>query len=154
MNLLRRTTRFLLGIPDAPEQTAFAFALGVFLGFSPLLGLHTALGLALAVVLRLNKIAVLVGIYLNNPWIIVPFYGFATWLGLKLTGLPEGVSLPAMGAGDIWTAEFWRWLASQWRLLIPAFVGSMVLCTLLSLIAYPVALYFIRKYRRTSESTT
>ena len=35
----------LLHTHDTPQRTAAAYALGVFLGFSPLLGLHTVLGL-------------------------------------------------------------------------------------------------------------
>ena len=46
----------LLHTHDTPGRTAFAFGLGVFLGFSPFLGLHAILGLILAFVLRLNRV--------------------------------------------------------------------------------------------------
>ena len=39
--LIRRWLDALLHIHDTPERTAAAFALGVFFGFSPFLGLHT-----------------------------------------------------------------------------------------------------------------
>ena len=39
--LVRRWLQALLHVHDTPERTASAFALGVFLGFSPFLGLHT-----------------------------------------------------------------------------------------------------------------
>ena len=42
--LVRRWLDALLHIDDTPERTAAAFALGVFFGFSPFLGLHTLLG--------------------------------------------------------------------------------------------------------------
>ena len=38
----------LLHTHDTPQRTAAAYALGVFFGFSPLLGLHTVLGLGFA----------------------------------------------------------------------------------------------------------
>ena len=38
----------LLHTHDTPQRTASAYALGVFFGFSPLLGLHTVLGLIFA----------------------------------------------------------------------------------------------------------
>jgi uncharacterized protein (DUF2062 family) len=78
VRFLQKAFRALIQVDDSPRRTALAFSLGVFLGFSPLLGLHTALGLAAAVLFRLNKIAVLIGVYTNNPWVVVPFYGFAT----------------------------------------------------------------------------
>lgn len=37
--LVRRWLEALLHIDDTPDRTAAAFALGVFFGFSPLLGL-------------------------------------------------------------------------------------------------------------------
>ena len=59
---MRRWLDQLLHAHDTPERTAAAFALGVFLGFSPLLGFHTGLGLILAFALKLNRVAVLLGI--------------------------------------------------------------------------------------------
>jgi uncharacterized protein (DUF2062 family) len=147
VRFLQQTARALLQIDDSPERTAFAFALGVFLGFSPLLGLHTVLGLAVAFLFRLNKIAVLVGVYTNTPWLLVPFYGFAAWLGLKMTGLSDAITLPHVGFLELFGAEFWKWLISQWWLLIPAFVGSSALCIFLALIAYPIALFTLRKFK-------
>src|SRR5262249_50056764 len=62
-SLVRRWLDQLLHIHDTPERTAAAFALGVFLGFSPFLGFHTILGIALAFLLNLNRVAVLLGVY-------------------------------------------------------------------------------------------
>ena len=41
---IRRWLDQLLHTHDTPQRTAAAYALGVFFGFSPLLGLHTVLG--------------------------------------------------------------------------------------------------------------
>ena len=43
--MVRRWLDTLLHVNDTPERTARAFALGVFLGFSPFLGLHTIVAL-------------------------------------------------------------------------------------------------------------
>ena len=145
VKFLRRAVNLLISIGERPERTALAYSLGVFVGFSPLLGLHTVLGLLLALVFRLNKAVVLVGVYTNNPWLVVPFYGFATWLGMKVLGSHEGISPPDVGLLELFTAEFWQWLTSQGGLLIPAIVGSTILCTVFACVAYPVALYAIRR---------
>ncbi len=148
MNSLQRILHSLFLVNDTPRRTALAFSLGVFLSFSPLLGLHTLLGLLLAFLFRLNRVAVLIGVWTNTPWIVVPFYGFATWLGLQLIGFPERIALPEVGFVDLLKAEFWQWLFSQWRLLVPVFVGSFVLCTTLASLTYPVALSVLRRYER------
>src|SRR6266446_7468446 len=84
-SLIRRWLDRLLHIDDTPERTAAAFALGVFFGFSPFLGLHTLLAIAVAFLLNLNRVAVLLGVYSNLPWVIGPYYAFTTVVGASLT---------------------------------------------------------------------
>jgi uncharacterized protein (DUF2062 family) len=84
----------LLHAHDTPGRTAAAFALGVFIGFSPLVGLHTVLGLALAFLFDLNRVAVLLGVYTNLPWIMGPYYALATALGASLLGVKVPATLP------------------------------------------------------------
>lgn len=145
MKYVRQVVKSLSLSSDSPERTALAFAIGVFYGFSPLLGLHTVMGVATAFAFRLNKIAMMTGVWSNVPWIVVPYYAFCTWLGVKLLGMPEGVSLPQVGLSEMFSLAFWEWLASQWRLLIPAFVGSLLVCTILSIAAYALVLGLIRR---------
>ena len=150
--LASRLVRSLLQVTESPERTALGFAVGVFLGFSPLLGLHTILGLLVAYIVGFNRIVVLAGVYSCNPWILLPYYGFATWFGIQILGVKEGHSFEGLNLLEIFQAEFWNLLTSQWRLLLPAFVGSTVLCTVLALIAYPIALHIVQKYKRFKRS--
>jgi hypothetical protein len=76
----------LLHIDDTPERTALAYSIGVFLAFSPFLGFHTLAGLAIAFLFNLNRVAVLLGVWSNTPWWIVPYYVMATWVGMWMTG--------------------------------------------------------------------
>ena len=92
-SLVRRWLGTLLHIDDTPERTATAFALGVFFGFSPFLGVHTLLGVVFAFLLNYNRVAVLLGVYSNLPWVIAPYYAFSTMVvGAPLTGrhIPPG----------------------------------------------------------------
>ena len=65
----------------------------MFFGFSPFLGLHTVLGLVVAFAFHLNRVAVLLGIYSNLPWILPAYYSLATLLGATLLGVdvPPGL---------------------------------------------------------------
>ncbi len=149
MSYLRKAIASLLKVPDTPERTALAFATGVFLGFSPFLGLHTIMGVAVAFFFRLNKIAVMLGVWSNVPWLLLPYYSFATWVGVRLFGLPEGIAPPVVGFSKLFQVEFWVWVGSSWELLIPAFFGSLLLSLILAILAYPAALFIIRRYRAT-----
>src|SRR5581483_8462315 len=91
-NLIRRWLDHLLHIDDTPERTAAAFAIGVFFGFSPLLGLHTALAIAVAFLFNLNRVAAGLGVYSNLPWVIGPYSGVATMVGAQVARprIPRG----------------------------------------------------------------
>lgn len=152
MNYLRRLVASLARVPDTPERTALAFSVGIFLGFSPFLGLHTLLGIALAFLFRLNRLATLIGVWVNVPWILVPYYSFATWFGILLLGQPSGVSLPHLTVSEVLSIAFWEWLADQWQLLVPAFIGSLLLAAILAFLAYPLARSLIRRYRTYTDN--
>src|SRR5688572_19685112 len=84
---LRRAFAVLFHVEDSPHRIALAFGLGVFIAFSPLLGLHTAMALGIALLFRLSKAAVIIGIYVNNPWTIAPMYMAGTLLGCGMLGV-------------------------------------------------------------------
>jgi uncharacterized protein len=154
--LIRRWLDALLHIDDTPERTAAAFALGVFFGFSPLLGLHTVLGVVAAFLLNLNRVAVLLGVYSNLPWIIAPYYAFATMAGARITGhkLPPGLrsQLGALFELTVFGTEFWHRLITILKpLLWPYTVGSTFGALVLAALAYPLALAFVTSRRRIHE---
>lgn len=149
---MKHLIKKLLHIDDTPERTALAYSIGVFLGFSPFLILHTLTGLVIAFLFRLNRVAICLGIWSNTPWWMVPYYAVATWVGVRVTGygidwitlkeiFQSGFNSGFMGL------DFWRSIASQWGFLLSFGIGSLILCTLLAFLAYPVSLMWIRFYR-------
>jgi uncharacterized protein len=154
--IVRRWLDTLLHVEDTPERTAAAFALGVFFGFSPFLGLHTLLGIVFAFLLNVNRVAVLLGIYSNLPWIIAPYYAFATMAGAMITRtrVPTGfhAQLAALFDLSVFTSAFWsRLITILQPLLWPYTVGSMLGAIILAAIAYPLALAFVTSRRRIRE---
>jgi hypothetical protein len=147
----------LLQIEDTPERTALAFSAGVFLGFSPFLGFHTLTGLAIAFLFRLNRVAVLLGVWSNTPWWLIPYYTFATYVGMELVRFQIDLhTLQAMFEGarreGFIRSGFWSWMASQRGLLASFLVGSSVLAAALALVAYPLSLKGIQFYRSRRRS--
>jgi hypothetical protein len=151
--LVRRWLEQLLHVDDTPERTAAAFALGVFFGFSPLLGLHTILGIVFAFLLNLNRVAVLLGVYSDLPWFIAPYYASVTMAAAKITGhrLPPHFrsQLRELFELSLFQSEFWRRLITILKpLLFPYAVGSIFGALVLAAIAYPLALAFVTSRRR------
>ena len=148
---LRHWLDQLLHTHDTPQRTAAAFALGVFFGFSPLLGFHTILGLVFAFALNLNRVAVLLGVYANLPWILPAYYTLATMVGAAILRVPIKPTLLGeltTALSDASWADF-RNLAHALTPLAWAYVlGSTMGAVLLALVAYRVSLRMIVVHRR------
>ncbi len=75
-----------LGREEPPERVAAAIALGVGVGFSPFLGFHILLAIALAFLFRLNRFDAFLGQFAGNPWTIPPVFAASYQLGRALLG--------------------------------------------------------------------
>ena len=148
---IRKWLEQLLHTHDTPRRTAAAYAVGVFFGFSPLLGLHTVLGLAAAFFLNLNRVAVVLGVYSNLPWILPAYYTLATVAGAALLrvdvppGLMENLRLAVTRIS--WT-EFRHVAGSLTPLFWAYALGSTLGALALSAIAYRLSLTMIEAHRR------
>jgi uncharacterized protein len=150
---IRKWAEMLLHTHDTPKRTAAAFALGVFLGFSPFLGLHTVLALCLAFALRLNRVAAVAGVYANLPWVIAPYYTITTVLSAQVLGIAMpshfGDRLRTVFELSFITGDFWYGLGQLLRpFLWPYVVGSMVGAALLAAATYVLAVPAIVAGRR------
>jgi uncharacterized protein len=150
--MFRSTFRRLLAIDDPPERTALAFSIGVFIAFSPLLGLHTIMATFLAFVFRFNKIAIYAGTFLNNPpFTLVPIIILSYAVGAFIMGRP--LSIPEEGVRllknpDIFSGEYYRQVFIQsWFIVEPFALGATVLSVVCSVLAYPITLKLLRVYR-------
>jgi len=148
---VRRWLDQLLHTHDTPERTAAAYALGVFFGFSPLLGFHTTLGLLFAFALNLNRVAVLLGVYSNLPWILPAYYTLATMVGARILRVRIRPRL-LHDLSEAVEAFSWADTRALLHALTPlawAYVlGSTIGATILAVIAYRVSLGIIVAHRR------
>ena len=145
-----------LGREEPAERVAAAIALGVGVGFSPFLGLHTLLAIVAAFLFNLNRVAVLLGVYANLPWFLAPYYAVATMLGAEITGHRPPVDfrtkLGALFELSLFQGEFWHRLVILLRpMLWPYLVGSTIGALLLATAAYHVALAFVESRRRLQD---
>jgi hypothetical protein len=151
--MFRKTLRRLLAIDDPPERTALAFSVGIFIAFSPFLGLHTIVATALAFIFRFNKVAIYAGTYINNPFLtLVPIILASYAVGALVMGRP--VALPEEGMKllrepHLLTIAYWRELWQHARdILLPFSVGGMTLSVVCSLAAYPLTLRLLRMKKK------
>ena len=148
MTALKDRIRSIFRLNDTPHKLASAFALGVFIAFSPTLGLHTITCLLLAWVFRLSKLVVITAAFINNPWTIVPMYGFCLWLGMKITG--AGRVMPHIAWNELsWTNAYLVLKPYLW----PFIAGTLLVGIIAALLSYGVVYWAVLRYRKADEKT-
>lgn len=141
-NYLRAKIREALHLGETPQRTAVAFALGVFIAFTPTYGLHTASVVFLAWALRLNFPAILAGSLINNPWTFVPILGATMWTGFFLLGIQD---VPDVSWSHLSITTLYETVLP---FILPFTLGALTLSILGALLAYPLGLLVIARYRK------
>lgn len=135
VNSWRARLKQVLLNADTPQRTAAAFALGVFLSFSPFLGFQIALGFGAALALRLSRVAMFAGLCTNLPWIMVPWYTVTTIAGAAILRAPLnaeiGSALSTLVQIPIYTSAFWTQaihIVSPffWSFIVGSIAGAVV----------------------------
>ena len=138
----RAQLREALHLRETPQRTALAFALGVFIAFTPTYGLHFVSVIVLAWAFRLNFPALLVGALINNPWTIAPILGVTMWTGFFLLGMPE---IPDFSWDTLSITTLYE---SVRPFILPFALGALTLSVLGALVAYPLGLLLISWHRK------
>jgi uncharacterized protein len=86
----RRQLRYIylrfLRLQGTPDQLARGMAAGVFAGSFPLFGLQIVIGVAVATVLRGNRMMAAAATWVSNPLTYVPIFAFNYQIGALLLG--------------------------------------------------------------------
>lgn len=137
---LRDKLTLMLKLGDTPHRLSLAFAVGVFIGMSPLLGVHTVLGILVAYIFRLNKLATVIGVYITNPWTIIPIYTFSIFIGAKCLGI-ESI-IPSID----WKSVSFSSLLNEFSpILMPFVVGTIIVGAVSSVVSYFVIYRMLKR---------
>lgn len=152
-------------IPDTPQKIARGIAAGIFISFTPFLGLHLVLGIAAAWAMRGNILAGILATFFVNP-VTLPFIaGTSFWTGRAVFGLGNG----AADYRDLGRAFFdgfvgmwqvvgswfgfgeapWDKLLIFWtELLLPYAVGCIIPGVVFATGFYYLTIYAVSAYQR------
>jgi uncharacterized protein (TIGR03546 family) len=148
MKYIRDRIRGIFKLDDSPRQLATAFAVGVFIAFTPTIGLHTISVLLLVWLFRLNKLAVFSGAFISNPWTMVPMYGFCLWFGLWITGAES--SMPAIAWKELTFRNAFSVLEPY---LWPFVAGTLLVGAVAAVLSYCVMYRAVIRYRKADMVT-
>lgn len=132
-------------LPASPHRIALGFAVGVFMVFTPFLGLQLILCILVAWMVRGSILAAVMGSLVGNP-LTYPSIWIATYsLGIMLIGdsTPFQLTILQERAGDFTSAleaasfsGITRTLYNLWQLIKPMAAGSIPIGGLAALLAY------------------
>ena len=125
-----------------PHVIALGVAVGAGVSFTPFLGFHILLGLAMAYVVGGNLVATALGTAIGNP-LTFPFIWASTYrLGRMILGTPH-----VRGEENIAQSMAARSFEAIWPILKPMVVGSVPLGIVGGAVTYVVAYNAVRAYR-------
>ena len=153
----RQMYRKLLQLDDTPHSIALGAALGMFITFTPTVGIQVLIVLILSMVVRFNRFAAIVLIYLSNPVTIIPIYYADYVIGLFVQG-ESGLSLEefvllwdqsVITAGEVgfWGATQVLFKSLGTDVIIPMSIGGGVLGGFVGVVTYPLTLSWVQRYR-------
>lgn len=119
----------VLRVNATPYAIAMGVAIGAFVSFTPLLGLHFLMAFALAYLLRANYFASMVGTVVGNP-ITFPFiWAFTFRVGRVMLGDPVSRNAePRLDGPSAYTVEaIAGFFERTWPVIKPMLVGSIPL---------------------------
>jgi uncharacterized protein (DUF2062 family) len=137
----------MLGSDSPPETVAASFAIGVAISFTPLFGLHWIVALFLAIILKLNKVDVLLGTLVVNPLTLPPVAAVAIPIGrLLLRARREAVAhLPWR---EMFRRSFWTTAGPTMKAIgLQMAVGMLFLSVIAGALTYVLLLNLIRRHR-------
>jgi len=119
----------LTELHESPDRTARGLALGVFIGFLPIIGFQVIVAVTIALLTRASKVAAAVGTHVTNPWTTIPILILDYYVGCFVLG--KRVCTPHVDFGS-----FGALLNSGKEILIPMFVGGLILGSIFSVLSY------------------
>jgi uncharacterized protein (DUF2062 family) len=137
----------MLGSDSPPEVVAASFAIGVAISFTPLLGLHWIIALLLAIILRLNKVDVLLGTLVVNPLTFPAVAAVAIPIGrLLLKARREAIAhLPWH---EMFRRSFWTTAGPTMKAIgLQMAVGLFFLAVIFGSLTYVILVNLIRRHR-------
>jgi hypothetical protein len=90
----RKAYQRFLKIRGHPREISLGFALGLFVGMSPFMGLHTAIAVLLAALFKWNKISAAIAVWISNPFTAPVIYGLTYIAGATVMSYENSYTLP------------------------------------------------------------
>jgi len=136
----KKRLQAVLSLDSHPGHIAAGFAVGVFISITPLLGVHTFLAIAVAIVFKLNKLAAITGSLINTPLTILPLLLMNYRLGEIVLGQhPRAVSFETFD---------WHQLQEYAEALL---IGCSITGLAAALLSYTLVYHLVVRFQQSDQ---
>ena len=162
-NFVRFLKFRVLHVNDSPKRIAMGVGLGLFVSWTPILGVHMMIALFLAIITKANKLVSIAVVWVNNPFTCIPMWSSGYIFGkmiLKIftgTGndLPDDITqkVSSFNLLEIFSRffelTFWKEMgASVWSKGPELWLGCLILGLISGIAGYFLTYHFITKHRK------
>ncbi|MDO8302620.1 MAG: DUF2062 domain-containing protein [Sedimentisphaerales bacterium] len=154
----------ILHVSDSPHRIALGVAIGVFVGWTPIIGPHMIMALALCALLRANKLVGVASVWISNPFTFGIIYGPSYIVGRAVVGFWRGSKIVVRDEwqdilhkmdtlGSIFTnfhrAAFWRELFDMLlKIGLELWIGCLIVGFVAAVAGYFLTRGFVVWHRR------
>ena len=140
--IIRAYERFLK-IRGNPREIALGMALGLFVGMTPLMGLHTVIAVPLAALFKWNKISAAVGVWVTNAITAPIIYGINYLVGARIVGLSRTFGFEETDG----LSALYRLMVKTPEIFWATTIGGIVLGVPLAVAGYYFSYSVVHKYQ-------
>jgi uncharacterized protein len=153
----------ILHADDTPHRIALGVGIGVFVAFTPTVGIQMVIAVALAAIFRANKAVCVPMVWITNPATIPVIYTLSYQLGSSLLGSDASqvgstlatepvvgpiAQLRDAGLGLLLHSEFWSAVATNLaRAAAEVWVGSLLIGFIFGASSYFASRWAVTAYR-------
>ncbi|MGA9536470.1 MAG: DUF2062 domain-containing protein [Desulfobacterales bacterium] len=140
---LVRTYKRFLKIRGQPREIALGFALGLFVGMTPFIGLHTVMAISLAALLKWNKISAAVAVWFTNAATAPFIYSITYVVGARIAGIKQIFSWKDVES----LSAVYRLILHTPEMIWAMVIGGVILGLPLAVAGYYLAFFVVGRYQ-------
>jgi uncharacterized protein (DUF2062 family) len=143
-NALLRVYERFVKIRGRPREIALGFALGIFVGMTPTMGIQMPIAVFFAAIFKWSKISAASGVWITNPFTAPFVYGSTYFVGAHLLDLKTALALPA----ELTWSLVKEMLRNAPVILGALTVGGILVGLPLAVLGYYIAYMAVNKYQQ------
>ena len=152
----------LIHLNADPHDIALGLALGIFIGFLPIMGIQMTVALLVALPFKhVNKVSATAGVWITNPITVIPIYAFIYWIGTFLYPTSHVITAVTLMSRmtdvlklDGFVAQTKGFLALGVDIFLPMCIGGAVVGAVAAVPTYIYTKKAFEKYRARQSAKT